>query len=278
MQYQRQQQPGCGGCLLILMLLAFVSGGASGLINFLGTLIYTGIAGILIFIALFWGFSYWVQKKVATYESSQSESHNRFVWLLVHLLIHAAKVDGQITKAEVLTIHRFFQQNLRYNQTQMSWVKELIKEATNSSQSLESLLEEFKSTFAYEPRLILLELVYQVLYTKVTVPEEELKLPRFMASYLDISEYDQRTIEAKYRYRSQHSAAASQDNEAKHYATLGLKKGATAEEIKKSYRKLSMQYHPDKVGHLGDEFKAVAEDKMKEINAAYDFLKKNNQR
>lgn len=156
--------------------------------------------------------------------------------------------------------------------------KELIKEATNSSQSLESLLEEFKSTFAYEPRLILLELVYQVLYTKVTVPEEELKLPRFMASYLDISEYDQRTIEAKYRYRSQHSAAASQDNEAKHYATLGLKKGATAEEIKKSYRKLSMQYHPDKVGHLGDEFKAVAEDKMKEINAAYDFLKKNNQR
>ncbi len=259
------------------MLLAFVSGGASGLINFLGTLVYTGIAGILIFIALFWGFSYWVQKKVATYESSQSESHNRFVWLLVHLLIHTAKVDGQITKAEILTIHRFFQQNLRYNQTQMSWVKELIKEATNSSQSLESLLEEFKSTFAYEPRLILLELVYQVLYTKAAVPEEELKLPRFMASYLDISEYDQRTIEAKYKYRSQHSAAASQDNEAKHFATLGLKKGATADEIKKSYRKLSMQYHPDKVGHLGDEFKAVAEDKMKEINAAYDYLKKNNQ-
>lgn len=257
------------------MLLVFVSGGASGLIQFLGTLIYTGIAGILIFVALFWGFSYWVRKKVATYESSQTESHNRFVWLLVHLLIHAAKVDGQITKAEILTIHHFFQQNLRYNQTQMSWVKELIKEATNSNQPLDSLLEEFKSTFAYEPRLILLELVYQVLYTKGTVPEEELEFPRYIASYLDISEYDQRTVEAKYKYRGQHSAAANEDNEAKYYATLGLKKGATADEIKKSYRKLSMQYHPDKVGHLGDEFKAVAEDKMKEINAAYDYLKRN---
>ncbi|MGB3225952.1 MAG: DnaJ domain-containing protein, partial [Desulforhopalus sp.] len=41
-----------------------------------------------------------------------------------------------------------------------------------------------------------------------------------------------------------------------------------------AYRTLSMQYHPDKVRHLGDEFRAVAENKMKEINAAYDYFKK----
>jgi DnaJ like chaperone protein len=35
-----------------------------------------------------------------------------------------------------------------------------------------------------------------------------------------------------------------------------------------------MQYHPDKVAHLGDEFRGIAEEKMKEINAAYDFFKK----
>jgi len=35
-----------------------------------------------------------------------------------------------------------------------------------------------------------------------------------------------------------------------------------------------MKYHPDKVTHLGQEFRSVAEEKMKEINAAYDFLKK----
>ena len=38
-----------------------------------------------------------------------------------------AKIDGQITKNEIQTIHRFFQYNLRYSQTQMNWVKELIK-------------------------------------------------------------------------------------------------------------------------------------------------------
>lgn len=275
MQYQRQQQPGCGGCLLIALLIVFISGGAPALISFLGTLIYTGLAGILLFVALFFGFSFWVRQKVATYEQSQSESHNRFVWLLVHILIHAAKIDGQITRDEVQTIHRFFQYNLRYSQTQMHWVKELIKEATNSTQSLDALLQEFKSTFAYEPRLILLELVYQVLFTKPTVSEDELKVARYIAFYLNVSEYDQRTIEAKYRYRQQHGAATGgRDMAGQHYATLGLENGASKDEIKKAYRKLSMQYHPDKVRHLGDEFRVVAEDKMKEINAAYDFFKK----
>jgi DnaJ like chaperone protein len=274
MQYYRQQQPGCGGCLLIILLIAFVTGGAPGLISFLGSLFYAFFTGILILVAIFFGFSFWLRKKVASYEQSQSESHNRFVWLLVHVLIHTAKIDGQITKDEVQTIHRFFQTNLRYNQTQMAWVKELIKEATNSSQSLDDLLQEFKSTFAYEPRLILLELVYQVLYTKKDVPEDELNIARYIANYLDIPEYDQRTVEAKYKYQRQYGAGASFDQTDKHYATLGLEKGASADDIKKSYRKLSMQYHPDKVRHLGEEFRAVAEEKMKEINAANDYLKK----
>jgi len=274
MNYQRQKQPGCGGCLLIALLFIFITGGAPAIISFLGTLIYTGLAGILIFIALFWGFSYWMQKKVATYAQSQSESHNRFVWLLVHVLMHTAKIDGRITKDEIQTIHRFFQYNLNYNQTKMLWVKEIIKEATGSSPSLESLLEEFKTTFAYEPRLILLELVFQILYTKNDVPENELQIARRIAAFLEISSYDQRTIEAKYKYGQQYSTTPDQNNVAHYYATLGLEKGASMDEIKKAYRKLSMKYHPDKVRHLGDEFQKIAETKMKEINGAYDYFKK----
>lgn len=276
MQYQRQQQPGCGGCLLIALLIAFVTGGASGLISFLGTLIYTGMAGILLLFALFFGFTFWMRRQVANYEQSQTESHNRFVWLLVHILIHTAKIDGQITRDEVQAIQRFFQYNLRYSQTQMHWVKELIKEATTSTTSLDHLLEEFKSTFGYEPRLILLELVYQVLYTKATVLESELDIARYIARYLDISQYDQATMEAKYRHQGQQTGGAvGVDSADRHYAILGLEPGASMEEIKKAYRKLSMQYHPDKVQHLGKEFRGVAEAKMKEINGAYDYFKKN---
>jgi len=53
-----------------------------------------------------------------------------------------------------------------------------------------------------------------------------------------------------------------------YYATLGVAKGASDDEIKKAYRKLAMQYHPDK--NPDDK---SAESKFKEINQAYDILK-----
>ncbi len=274
MPYQQHKQPGCGGCLLILGLIILLTGGAPALLNFVGALIFSGLAGVLIFIAIFWGFTYWVRKKVSTYEASQSESHNRFVWLLIQILINIAKIDSRISKEEISTIHRFFQYNLHYSQDQMYWVKELIKEAVEATQPMESLLQEFRTTFAYEPRLILLELVYQVLYTKSAVSEAELTVARNIAAYLQISAYDQRTIEAKYMYRRQQPGAVPRDSSAQYYAVLGLEPGADMVTIKKAYRTLSMKYHPDKVVHLGEEFRRVAEEKMKEINVAYEYLKK----
>ncbi|PIE64328.1 MAG: molecular chaperone DnaJ [Desulfobacterales bacterium] len=274
MRYQQQQQPGCGGCLLIFLLIVFVSGGAPALINLLGFLIFSGLAGVLLFIAIFWGFSYWMQRQVVTYQSSQTESHNRFVWLLVQILVKISQMDGHVSRDEIQTIQRFFRQNLGYNQTQMNLVKNLIKEATATTTPLDSFLQEFKSTFTYEPRLILLELVYQIVYTKDPVPENELQTARRIAEFLEISAYDLRTIEAKFRYQRQRTTSRSRESEAAYYALLGLKPGADMHTIKKAYRQLSMKYHPDKVRHLGTEFKQVAEEKMKELNAAYDFFKK----
>jgi len=276
MQYQRHQQPGCGGCLLLVILLSFIFGGAQGLVNLLGALFFSGLAGVLLLIGLFWGLMYFIQKQVSSYEESQTESHNKFVWLLVRILVRIAKIDGELTRQEVTTIRSFFQYNLHYSQTQMLWVKDLIKEALKSTESLETLLEEFRNSFSYEPRLILLELVYQILYTKEVVPENELQVARNIANYLNISVYDLRTIEAKYMYRQRHAGGTTSayGTEEQHYATLGLEPGADMEAVKKAYRKLSMKYHPDKVRHLGEEFRSVAETKMKEINAAYDYFKK----
>ena len=275
MRYQYQQQgPGCGGCLVIGALIALVTGGFSGLGNFLGFVFYAGAMFILVALAIFFGFQFWLQRQVASYASTQSESHNRFVWLLVHILVKIAQLDDHVSKDEVQTIQRFFQYNLHYNQTKMAWVKNLIKEATESTETLEAMLDEFKRTFAYEPRLILLELIYQIVYTKEPVPQNELEKARQIGIFLDISQYDLRTIEAKYTYHRQRQATEARQNDVQFYAVLGLEPGADMETIKKSYRQLSMKYHPDKVSHLGDEFKKVAEEKMKEINAAYDFFKR----
>src|SRR5512134_3223516 len=52
-----------------------------------------------------------------------------------------------------------------------------------------------------------------------------------------------------------------------YYQTLGVSRSAGAEDIRKAYRKLAMQYHPDR--NPGDK---SAEERFKEINEAYQVL------
>jgi hypothetical protein len=56
------------------------------------------------------------------------------------------------------------------------------------------------------------------------------------------------------------------------YAVLGIDRSASGEEVRQAYRRLAAKYHPDKVSHLGEEFRELAAKRFKEIKAAFDAL------
>ena len=56
------------------------------------------------------------------------------------------------------------------------------------------------------------------------------------------------------------------------YEVLGVGKNASLDEIKNAYKRLAAKYHPDKVTHLGEEFRVLAEQRFKEIQEAYQEL------
>lgn len=79
----------------------------------------------------------------------------------------------------------------------------------------------------------------------------------------------------KYQYshkENQQTGPEEANEEKAPHEVLGVERGASIEQIKAAYRELANQYHPDKVMHLGEEFKILAEKRFKEIQKAYQEL------
>lgn len=58
------------------------------------------------------------------------------------------------------------------------------------------------------------------------------------------------------------------------FAVLDISEDASVEEIKKKYKQLVLEYHPDRVAHLGQELKELAAKKTTEINAAFAAIRR----
>jgi DnaJ like chaperone protein len=116
--------------------------------------------------------------------------------------------------------------------------------------------------------LIVLDLLYQIAQADFELHLNEEEVLAQIADAWGLADAEVRTIRS--RYSSSKSSAPSSEAEA--YQTLGLRLGSSQEEVKDAYRRLVKQFHPDVVAHLGEDFKQLADQKMKAIMQAYQQL------
>jgi DnaJ-domain-containing protein 1 len=114
--------------------------------------------------------------------------------------------------------------------------------------------------------------------------EARARIAREQAELEEAARESRRRIEAEVKTAQAHIAAereklrreqetALKAKEPDPYEVLGLPRTATKEEIKRRYRQLVAAYHPDKAAGATPEIRQLAEEKIKEINAAYEKVR-----
>jgi DnaJ like chaperone protein len=194
--------------------------------------------------------------------SSNHERSLNFITHLVGILVSIAKADGHVSTQEINVIERAFV-SFGFKGEDLSFIRNLINQTSRVDLDLRAVCYEFKQYSSYEERLSLLRIVYLVAFAdKELHPNEE----RMINDIIGLVEID---VDDAFEIRAEFCSDSD-----KNYQILNVTRSASIDDIKKSYRHLSKQYHPDRVSHLGDEFARLASDKFQIINNAYEEIKK----
>ncbi|MDR4499063.1 MAG: TerB family tellurite resistance protein [Candidatus Scalindua sp.] len=196
-------------------------------------------------------------KPISDYDRSLN-----FVTHLVGILVSIAKSDSRLSAHEVKVIERAFVQ-FGFKGDDLNFIRSLIQQTTRVQLNLRDVCYEFKQYSNYAERLSLLRIVYLVAYADGVLHPNEDTMINHIIGYLEIQSNDAFEIRAEF----------CSDND-KNYQILNVSRNSSNEDIKRAYRTLSKQYHPDRVTHLGDEFTRLANSKFQQINTAYEEIRK----
>ncbi len=200
--------------------------------------------------------------------SQSEESQFTFFVASFSMLAKLTKVDGRISREEIASIERFMIQDLGLNAASRKIAIDIFRAATNSHETFEDYAVQFYSVFRYEPQII--ELMIDILL-RVAVADAGLNAneERLILSAVRIFHFSE---QAYHRVKSRY--VKSESNQL--YDILKSDKNDPDHVIKSNYRKLVSEYHPDKIASKGlpEEFNQLAEKKFREIQQAYESVKK----
>lgn len=201
------------------------------------------------------------------------------------LLGKLAKSDGRISEEEIGATEQLMSK-MRLSEAQRQRAIDLFKQGSQTNYDISKPLTEFMAVCGAYPdvKQILLVYLLSLAMADGELADEEEALLRQVAEQLGYARpiYEQilRMAKAQQQFHGQGGgyggATSSADQINNAYAALGMDSNASDAELKKRYRKLMSEYHPDKLIGQGvpDDMVKVATEKSQEIQSAYDLIKK----
>ena len=184
-----------------------------------------------------------------------------FMVSLLVLLGAVMKADKQLLKSELDYVKNFLRQQFSHQDTQEYMI--LFKDIIKQDYPIRDVCRQIQRSMDHPSRLELIHVLFGLSKADGHIHPDEIKVINTIGRYLNINDSDFDSIKAMFVKDTQSA-----------YKILEIKKSVTDSEVKKAYRKMASKYHPDKVNHLGDDFKHLAEEKFKAMNDAYQSIKK----
>lgn len=200
--------------------------------------------------------------RVVSYQQvERATAPGDFGMSLMVLIAAVMKADGKVLKSELDYVKHFFISQFGPDTAREATI--MLRDLLKKDIPLRDVCTQIRGNMDYPSRLQLIHILFNISAADGRFDASEIKVIQSISGLLGISSTDYESIRNMFIPATDAS-----------YRILEVERSATDEELKKAYRKMALKYHPDKVGHLGEEFRKTAEEKFKAVNEAWDKIKK----
>lgn len=194
-----------------------------------------------------------------------------------------AKADGRVSPEEIRMAEAVMTE-MALDEPRRKAAINLFNEGKSPGFDLDGVLEQFRRECHGRSTLIgmFIEIQLQAAYADGSLDPQEDRLLRDICKRLGVSELDYRRLERMVRAQRGASAGAGGSSGSRPratlddaYAVIGVTPEASDAEVKRAYRRLLSQHHPDKLVSKGlpEEMMKVATAKTREIRQAYERIR-----
>lgn len=247
--------------IVALALLGLFFGGLRGL-----------VIGALIGVGARWVFG-------AVVRGGLQQAQTDFLDVSFAVMGALSKADGLVTRDEVLSAQRVFDM-LRLSEPLRQQAKVAFNRGKSPDFDLDTEIDRLRGSISVGrgPLLrLFLQLQCMAVAADGRVHAAEHAMLVHIAQRLGLTERDVAELEALLRASGGAGARAATTSSRLDdaYTALALTRNASDAEVKRAYRRLVSQNHPDKLGtrNLADSVRQLAEERIREINVAYDLIK-----
>lgn len=192
--------------------------------------------------------------------SPDTTAQGAFGMSLLVLIAAVMKADGKVVRSELDYVKQFFIRQFGTETAKEATI--LLRDLLDQNIPVRDVCIQISKNMDYPSRLQLLHILFNISNSDGVIHRAEFETIERISGYLGIGDSDFLSI--KNMFVPETDSA---------YKILETDRSATDEEIKKAYRKMALKYHPDKVSHLGEDFRKVADEKFKMVSDAYNKIK-----